>query len=98
MLAIALGLEDPAQDPPGQVDLRWFGAVESTEIALFVAGGGLLWSASLLGLTAIASAARAEGRLRGSPRRLVLLLTAAGLAAAMGLAATTGSTSAARTR
>src|SRR4051794_18262379 len=61
MVAIALGLEDPAQDPPGKVDLRWFGALESTHVALFVAGVGLLWCASLLALSVIAGATRAQG-------------------------------------
>jgi hypothetical protein len=92
MLAVALGIDDG----PVHVDLRWLGAFESTEVALFVAGAGLLWCASLLALAVIASAARAEGRLRGSPRRLALALTIAGFAAVMGLAATQTSGATAR--
>jgi hypothetical protein len=84
MLAIALGLEDPTSAPPAKVDLRWLGAVESTYAALVAAGTGLIAGAALLALTAVVAAVPARGRLRGAPRRLVLLLAVAALAASMG--------------
>ena len=95
MLAIALGLEDPALSPPAQMPLRWFGAGEITATTLFVGGAGLAFCASLLALAAIVSAARAEGRLRGAPRRLAIVLVVTCLAAVMGLAATRVSTASA---
>lgn len=88
MLAIALGLEDPALELPAKFELQLFGALELTEITLFVAGAGLAFCSLVLALTAIFSAAHAEGRPRSAWQRLALVLSVAGLAAAIGLDAT----------
>lgn len=91
MLAIALGSEGPAREQPNWGPLGWLGSMEATESALFVAGVGIAVCGSLFALCAIISAARASERVSrpaGWSLGIVTRLTLAGLAVAMGLAAT----------
>jgi hypothetical protein len=87
MLAIALGLEDPARDPPGRAIVRWFDAIELTGMTLFDGGVALACCVVLFALGAIASAVRVERPLRSDPRPRALVHTAAALALAMALGA-----------